>query len=95
MKLPVDEELKLIRTEILRRSSTPVEWVQIESDDELSTPPYEGVFEALVMAFCFSKYSTEQEWWFQTTIDDVVAIDRGGISEIEVRPAEIQTRRRR
>ena len=95
MKLPVDEELQMICSEILSRSLPPNEWAEIESDDEFSTPHYEGGFEALEMAFCFSMYTPQQEWWFQITIDEVAAIDRGDISEIEVRPAEIQTRKRR
>lgn len=89
MRFPVDEEIKMICSHILSRSLTPDEWAEIQPDDEFSTPHYEGGFEAIEIAFYFSRFIDEHEWWFQITIDEVAAIDRGDISEIEVRPAEL------
>jgi hypothetical protein len=64
-------------------------WAGIESDDMFQTDSYCGGFDATEMAFTFSYYdSAGKEFWFQLTLEEVVAVANGANTEVELRPAE-------
>lgn len=89
MLMKIDDEFRSLCSMILKRSLTQDEWAAIESDDEFSTLHFWGGFDGTEMAFCFSHFADSRESWFQLTLDEVLAIDHGEITEIEVRPAEL------
>jgi hypothetical protein len=77
----------LICKEIISEKKSLGEWAEIESDDMFQIDNYLGGFDATEMAFCFSIFVAEKEYWFQISLDDVKNIIDGKHTEIEVRPA--------
>lgn len=86
MRMPINGDLRAICREIVAEGKSESEWSEIESTDMFQTPSVHGGFEALELAFCFSLYTEEnQEYWFDLTLDQVEAVVRRDLDEIEVR----------
>ena len=49
---------------------------------------YEGGFDATEMAFCFSIYKDEKEYWLQLSLDKVKSIADGKVTQVAVKPPE-------
>lgn len=47
-----------------------------------------GGFDATEMAFCFSIYDEDSEWWVQLTFAQIEAVAVGTVTEVPARPAE-------
>jgi hypothetical protein len=87
MKVKIEEEFSFIAKEILSYKSNADEWARVESDDMFQTKRYVGGYDATEEAFCFSYYTDEgKEYWFQLTLDEMIKIGEGKVTEIEVRP---------
>lgn len=52
------------------------------------TAYYCGGFDGTEMAFCFSMRRWDGEFWFQISLDQVLQVQRGEQSTIEVRRAD-------
>ena len=89
MKLVVNKELLEVFRNIINRNLTLAEWREIESDDEFQTENYCGGFDATENEFCFSYYNKiRTEYWFQKSLLEIQKINKGEITEFEIRLAE-------
>ena len=87
MTIPITEEFRNVCREIVSRNLTIQEWCEIESDDMFQTEHFEGGFEAIEEEFTFS-YISENEYWFQLTLEEVSKIAVGENILLEGRIAE-------
>lgn len=88
MKHFLDDNFKIICAEIISQNKSFEEWLEIESDDNLSLGNYSGGFDGTEMEFCFSVIIDETEYWFQLPLQMISEISNGTITEIDVREAE-------
>lgn len=79
--LPVDEQLLTICKHILDENLSLESWREIASDNLFQTEKYRGGFEAVANEFVFSYYD-DQEYLFQLSIQQVVAIVKGKIKSV-------------
>jgi len=83
------EEFILIAKQIAAENHSLNEWALIESPDQFQTLSYSGGFDALEMEFCFSYYNTsDNEYWFQLSLDEIINIASGLKSDVTVREAD-------
>lgn len=84
----IDQELIKICSDIISEKKTQEEWSLIESDDYFKTDHYEGGFDSIEMAFCFSFYDDfQKEYFFQLNLDEVKKINEGILNSIHLREA--------
>lgn len=85
-KHKIGSEFKAICKEIEETNNTLSEWQLVESDDQFQTDHYSGGFDGIEQEFTFSYYDNQRiEYWFQLSINQILEINKGGISEIELR----------
>lgn len=82
MKKKVDKELLKICNEIKNENLSLDELIACESCDRFQTEHYCGGFDSLEMAFCFSYYESDEEYYFQITREEVDKIISGEKIEI-------------
>lgn len=89
MELEVTEGFRQLCRSIEAEGRTLEEWSAIESDDMFQVESFEGGFDAIEDAFCFSFYDDDgSEWWFQVTLEEVRQIAGGELERLDARPAE-------
>lgn len=88
-KFPVDDVFRAIYEQIVNEGLPESQWAEIESDDMFQVGNYEGGFDADEAAFCFSVHTSDGEWWFQLTLDEIVDVVQRRRGTFEARPAEI------
>jgi hypothetical protein len=88
MTLTVDDELRAICRDLIAEGFSELEWAAREADDWVQSDHYEGGYDATEKAFCFSRYSEQDEAWFQFTLAEAAAIAIGELSQLPVRLAE-------
>ena len=87
-RLEIDQELKQICNEIIKLNLSLVDWKKRESDDIFQTQNYEGGFDAIEEAFCFSYYDkSKKEYFLQFPLNDVKKILNGDINYIKIFPS--------
>lgn len=84
MKKNIDEELKILLSQIVEKNKTEKEWSEIESDDMFQSKIYSGGYDSDEQAFCFSLYKNGKEFWFQITLGEVILIVNGDMNFIKV-----------
>lgn len=84
----IDDELKSLLRQMQLERKSAIEWAEIESDDLLQSEHYRGGFDTTEMAFCFSLFRNQKEYWFQFSLSDIDTLLRGSHAKIEVRPAD-------
>lgn len=78
MIILITEELKGICYTIAKEQKTALERKEVEADDMVRSPSFEGGYDATEHAFCFSYYDAKKpEFWFQLTLDEVNEIAAG------------------
>lgn len=87
MKITLDKDFKRIACEIVTEDKTLAEWAQIESDDMFQRGAFSGGFDATEGEFCFSYEHTSGEYWFQLSLEEIQAVERGDLVDVEIRPA--------
>lgn len=89
MQIPITDELRLIFEQIVNEQKTASEWAEIESDDMFQSKSFDGGFDAIEQAFCFSYYDDNgDEFWFQLTLSDIEDLLGGRETVINGRAAE-------
>ncbi len=87
MKISVDATLLGICRNIQEYNWSPEKWIQYESDDMFQIGDYQGGFDAIEKAFCFSVFIEDIEYWFQLTLDEVHKIVDGSLTTVNIRVA--------
>jgi len=87
-EFPVDDIFRGICAQIASEGLHESQWAEVESDDMFQVGDYEGGFDADESAFCFSVHSSDGEWWFQLTLDEIVDVVERRRGTFEARPAE-------
>jgi hypothetical protein len=87
MKIPVDAILLEICQEIQKYNWVPEKWIQHESDDMFQIGNYQGGFDAIEKAFCFSVFIDNIEYWFQLTLDEIHKVIDRSLTTINLRVA--------
>ena len=82
----IGDEFKTVCEEIVNQRKSLEEWAKIESDDMFQGKAYEGGLDATEMAFCFSIYENEREYWLQLSLDEVKSIADGKVTQVDVKP---------
>lgn len=86
--LPITPALRACCAAIIAEGKSFDEWVLVASDDMFQFGQFEGGFDAIEQAFCFSDYNLQgSEFWFQLTLAEVAAVASGLQDRVEVRPA--------
>lgn len=89
MKHKIDTEFILICQQILKENLDLNDWNLIESSDQFQTEKYCGGFEGTENEFTFSYYDEKgAEFWFQLPLSDIEKVEKGMITEVEMRKAE-------
>jgi hypothetical protein len=89
MTVHFDEEFIGLAKQITAEAKSPVQWAEIEADDMFRSTHFEGGYDATEQAFCFSYYNQGgDEFWFQLTINEMIAVANGGLRAVSARPAE-------
>ena len=88
MFVNIGDEFIRVCKGIVNQRKSPEEWAKIESDDMFQGKGYEGGFDATEMAFCFSIYENEKEYWLQLSLDEVKSIVDGKVAQVDVKPPE-------
>lgn len=88
MFVKIGDEFKGVCEKIVNQRKSPEEWAKIESDDMFQGKGYEGGFDATEMAFCFSIYKDDKEYWLQLSLDEVKSIADGKVTQVNVKPPE-------
>ena len=88
MFMNIGDDFRNACKEIMNQNKSPEEWAKIESDDMFQGKGYEGGFDATEMAFCFSIYEDEKEYWLQLSLDEVKSISDGKVTGVDVKPPE-------
>ena len=83
----VDDDLRAICERIVSEGLRESQWAEIESDDMFQVGDYEGGFDADEAAFCFNVQSSDGEWWFQLTLDEIVDVVERRRATFEARPS--------
>ena len=88
-KLKIDAEFISICKQILSKNLDLNEWNLIESSDQFQTEKYCGGFEGTENEFTFSYFGENgNEFWFQLPLADIEKVEKGIITEVEIRKAE-------
>jgi hypothetical protein len=78
MQIPITDELRDICRSIEAEQKSDDEWSLEESDDMIQGVTFEGGYDAIERAFCFSFYDEAgDEFWFQITLQEVHEIAAG------------------
>lgn len=86
--LKIDSEFISICQQILKENLELNEWSLIESSDQFRTENYCGGFDGTENEFTFSYYDINRnEFWFQLPLSDIKEVEKGTITEIEMRKA--------
>lgn len=80
-----DNELIEICKQIKNENKSDKEWDLIEGDDYFQSSNYNGGWDETEQAFCFSYYTSQEEYWFQLTLDQVEQINNNTLNEIILR----------
>jgi hypothetical protein len=89
MQIPVDAELRAVCTRIVAASLPIEEWRATESGDHFQRERYQGGYEAIEDAFCFSYYTPDgSELWLQFTLDEAAEIAAGRQLTVAARDAD-------
>jgi hypothetical protein len=89
MKYQIDTEFMKICKDIIAENKTIDEWLEIESDDMFQSPKYEGGFDSVENAFCFSIYIDSKEYWFQVNLEEVNQILFGSKKEFDLEETDM------
>jgi len=89
MKLTIDGVLLSIFEDILSEGKSDSEWAEIESDDMFQKKPFVGGYDADEKAFCFSFYSSDGEYFFKLTLNEIRNITNGQVVEIDMEKADV------
>lgn len=88
MFVSVNENFKRICIDIVAQDRNDDEWALVQSDDMFQLEEFEGGYEALERAFCFSYYAADsKEYWFQLTLPEIKEVADGKRSILEVNPS--------
>lgn len=86
MKIKIDDEFKALCKKIVNMNLKIDQWNNIESDDMFQTTNYEGGYDAIEQAFCFSFYDKQRnEYWIQISLDQMQDILVDKLKYIEAR----------
>ena len=88
MKHKLEPEFYQISKKIVSENKTVVEWAKIESDDMFQSDIYEGGFDSTGMYFSFCVFLNSKEYWFQLTLDEIIAINNKQINEVNIEEAD-------
>jgi hypothetical protein len=75
--IPINSDFKEICKKIVDRELSETQWSEVESDDMFQSDSFEGGFDATENAFTFSYYTSEKEYWFQLTLEDILKVHNG------------------
>ena len=85
----IDSEFIGICKKILEENLSAEEWEKISSCDMFQTEHYCGGFEGTEMEFTFSYFDENRtEFWFQLPLEDVVQVEQGDMTSVELREAD-------
>ena len=87
-RIPVDDDLRAIATEIVDLDHTEPEWAGMESDDMFQRGRYTGGYVADEHAFLFSRHADDGELWLQFTLREAHAIASGQEGSVAAEHAE-------
>lgn len=88
MKHKLEQEFYQISKKIVSENKTAGEWAAIESDDMFQSDIYEGGFDATGMYFSFYVFLNNKEYWFQLTLDEIIAINNKQVNEVDIGEAD-------
>ena len=85
----IDAEFISICKQILNENLDLNDWNLIESSDQFQTEKYCGGFDGTENEFTFSYFDEKRnEFWFQLPLGDIEKVEKGIITEVEIRKAE-------
>lgn len=86
--LKLEDEFISICQDILKENLDVEGWKMVESSDQFQTNNYCGGFDGVENEFTFSYYdNVRNEFWFQISLDDIGKVEKGIITEVEIRKA--------
>lgn len=86
--LPITPAFRACCAAIVAEARSLDAWALVASDDMFQIGQFEGGFDAIERAFCFSYYDPQgNEFWFQLTLAEVAAVANGLQDHVAVRPA--------
>lgn len=89
MYFEIDDEFLKIVEIIKNENKTFKDWEKEESSDDFQSDHFQGGFDLIEGAFCFSYFDDyRNEYWFQFKLDEIDNILNGSIKKISLRSPE-------